>query len=152
MTIWQIALCDLARQLSSIRRLGTNWLKAVGAASLLAAACLSHPTEAKADCEVMEYGIHDHDDLAFQPDPMRKTLAKMGIGIGGAYYGEAFGNWGGVKQGVDYDGLLELEPAMVAAAVNLHALLQSDASQSRPARNSITVLRINNLYPRSVSG
>ena len=50
------------------------------------------------------------------------------------------------------DGLLELESAMVAAAVNLHALLQSDASHSRLARNTITVLRIKSLYPRSVSG
>jgi porin len=109
MTIWQIAFCDLARQLSSIRRLGSNWLKAVGAAALLAAAIFSHPTVAKADCQVTEYGIQDHDHLTFQPDPMRKALAKMGIGIGGAYYGEAFGNWGGFKQGVDYDGLLELD-------------------------------------------
>ncbi len=109
MTIWQIALCDLARPLSSIMRLGTNVLKAVGAGSFLAAAVLAHPTAAKADCEVTEYGTNDPDAVAFGPDPVRKALAKVGVGIGGAYYGEALGNWGGFKQGVDYDGLLELD-------------------------------------------
>jgi porin len=108
MTIWQIALCDLARHLSSIRRLGTNWLKAVGAASLLAAACLSHSTTAKADCEVTDTGIPD--DVAFKLDVggARQALAKSGIGLSGTYYGESFGNWGGFKQGVTYDGLLDL--------------------------------------------
>ncbi len=108
MTIWQIALCDLARQLSSIRRLGTNWLKAVGAASLLAAAYLSHPTAAKADCEVTDTGIPDDVAFKLDVDGARQALAKSGIQLSGTYYGESFGNWGGSKQGVTYDGLLDL--------------------------------------------
>ena len=100
MSIWQIALSDLARQLSSIRRLGSNWLKAVGAASLVAAALLSPPTAAKADCEVTDTGIPD--DVAFKLDPggLRQGLAKGGVIVSGTYYGESFGNWGGFNQGV----------------------------------------------------
>jgi porin len=107
MTMWQIALCDLARSLSSIRRLGSNWLKAVSAA-LLVAAVLSHPTVAKADCEVSDTGIPD--EVAFRVDPggLRQGLAKGGIQISGTYYGESFGNWGGFKQGVTYDGVLDM--------------------------------------------
>ena len=108
MTIRQIALCDLARHLSSIRRLGSNWLKALGAASLLAIACLSHSTAAKADCQVTDTGIPD--DVAFKLDVAgaRQALANSGIALSGTYYGESFGNWGGFKQGVTYDGLLDL--------------------------------------------
>ena len=108
MTIWQIALSDLARQLSSIRRLGSNWLKAVGAASLVAAALLSHPTAAKADCEVTDTGIPD--EVAFKLDPggLRQGLAKGGVMVSGTYYGESFGNWGGFNQGVTYDGVLDM--------------------------------------------
>ena len=80
MTLWQIALCDLARPLSSIRRLGSNWLKALGAASLLAAACLSHPTAAKADCEVTDTGIPDDVAFKLDVDGARQALAKSGIG------------------------------------------------------------------------
>lgn len=39
---------------------------------------------------------------------MRRGLATHGIEVGGAYYGEAFQNWGGIKDGGAYDGVLEL--------------------------------------------
>ena len=42
----------------------------------------------------------------FGADGARQALAKSGIALSGTYYGEAFGNWGGFKQGVAYDGLL----------------------------------------------
>ncbi len=151
MTVWQIAFCDLARQLSSIRRLGSNWLKAVGAAALLAAAIFSHPTVAKADCQVTEYGIQDHDHLTFQPDPMRKALAKMGIGIGGAYYGEAFGNWGGFKQGIDYEGLLELDLNADMQKLGLwkglcfHTNFYQIHGQSITAGNILSLMPVSNL-------
>ena len=50
------------------------------------------------------------EDAAFKVDARgaRQALANAGIGVGGTYYGESFGNWGGFKQGVDYDGVLEL--------------------------------------------
>ena len=95
MTIWQIALCDLARQLSSIRRLGSNCLKALGTGLLLLVMALLNPTSAKADCEVTDTGIPD--DAAFKLDPggIRQGLAREGIGIGGMYLGETFANSGG---------------------------------------------------------
>ena len=91
MTIWQIALSDLARQLSSIRRLGSNLLKAVGAASLVAAALLFHSTAAKADCEVTDTGIPDEAAFKLDPGGLRQVLAKSGVMVSGTYYGESFG-------------------------------------------------------------
>ncbi|MGA9603527.1 MAG: carbohydrate porin [Methyloceanibacter sp.] len=108
MTIRQIALCDLARQLSSIGRLGSNCLKALGAGLLLAIVMSLSPNAAEADCQVTDTGIPD--DVAFRLDVAgaRHALANSGIALSGAYYGESFGNWGGFKQGVTYDGLLDV--------------------------------------------
>jgi porin len=106
MTIWQIALCDLARRLSSIRRLASNCLKALGAGLLLAIGTLFDPGSAKADCEITDTGIPV--DAAFNVDPggVRRGLAHAGIDIGGLYVGETFGNSGGFRQGATYDGAL----------------------------------------------
>ena len=108
MTIRQIALCDLARQLSSIGRLASNCLKALGAGLLLVIVTSLSPNAAKADCQVTDTGIPD--DVAFKLDVAgaRQALANSGIALSGAYYGELFGNWGGFKQGVTYDGLLDV--------------------------------------------
>ncbi len=48
---------------------------------------------------------------------MRPALAKGGIGLSGTYYGEAFVNSGGIKQGGKYDGVLD-----VAIDADLHKL------------------------------
>ena len=39
---------------------------------------------------------------------LRQALAKVGHRLSGTYYGESFGNWGGFKQGVTYDGVLDM--------------------------------------------
>ena len=108
MTIRQIALCDLARQLSSIGRLGSNWLKASAPLAACRSSVLIPFDAAKADCQVTDTGIPD--DVAFKLDVAgaRQALANSGIALSGTYYGESFGNWGGFKQGVTYDGLLDL--------------------------------------------
>jgi porin len=108
MTIWQIALCDLARQLSSIRRLGSNCLKALGTGLLLAIGTLFDPSSAKADCEVTDSGIPDEVAFALDAGHARQALANSGIQLSGTYYGESFGNWGGFKQGVTYEGILDM--------------------------------------------
>ena len=46
--------------------------------------------------------------MAFDPAGARSALGPTRIEIGGVYYGESFGNWGGFDQGVEYDGVLEL--------------------------------------------
>jgi hypothetical protein len=40
-------------------------------------------------------------------DRARKLLADAGVGVGGTYVGESFSNWGGLNQGVKYDGVLD---------------------------------------------
>ena len=40
-------------------------------------------------------------------DRARKLLADSGVGVGGTYVGESFSNWGGLNQGVKYDGVLD---------------------------------------------
>jgi porin len=84
---------------------GAYLLRAIG---LLSLAIWAAPPAARADCDVTDTGIPE--DAAFKLDARgaRQALANAGIGVGGTYYGESFGNWGGFKQGVDYDGVLEL--------------------------------------------
>lgn len=85
-----------------------NLLKALGGSALLAVSASLDPMPAKADCGVSETGIPD--EVAFRLDVggTRQALAKAGIQLSGTYYGESFGNWGGFKQGVTYDGVLDM--------------------------------------------
>jgi carbohydrate-selective porin OprB len=54
-------------------------------------------------------GIPEDAALHIDVAGMRKALAASGIGIGGFYAAETFGNpSGGFKQGATYDGVLEL--------------------------------------------
>ena len=81
--------------------------------AMLAAAALIavlSPAAARADCDVPDNGTGIPEDVAFRADigGTRAALANAGIGVGGAYYGEAFHNWGGIKDGGAYDGVLEL--------------------------------------------
>jgi porin len=107
MTIWQIVLGDLVRPLS-ISRLASNCLQALGAGLLLAVVIALSANTAKADCNVTDTGIPD--GVAFKLDVAgaRQALANSGIQLSGYYYGESFGNWGGFKQGVTYDGVLDM--------------------------------------------
>jgi porin len=105
---------DGARRRSSSSRAGGRnpvWgasiLRAIGLLAIIVSIWAS-PTRARADCEVTDTGIPD--EVAFKLDPfgVRKGLAQKGIQLSGAYYGESFGNWGGFKQGVAYDGVLDM--------------------------------------------
>ena len=75
-------------------------------AILIAALSLSGPAAAK--CDVTGTGIPEDAVAATDPGGVRHALAKSGIGVGGAYYGEFFANSGGVHQGGEYDGALHL--------------------------------------------
>jgi porin len=64
---------------------------------------------ARADCDVTESGIPKDAVAAIDFSGTRKSLAESGIGIGGFYAAETFGNpSGGIKPGATYDGVLEL--------------------------------------------
>jgi porin len=77
------------------------------AAAVLASA-LTTPAAAEVDCGVSHRGIPEDAFLTVDPGGVRQALARSGIEIGGAYYGEVFANSGGFKQGGKYDGVLEL--------------------------------------------
>jgi hypothetical protein len=63
---------------------------------------------ARADCDVPENGVAE-DAVPIDFAGVRKSLAENGIAIGGYYAAESFGNpKGGFKQGVTYDGVVEL--------------------------------------------
>jgi hypothetical protein len=58
---------------------------------------------------VPDTGIPEDAALHIDVAGMRKALAESGIGIGGFYAAETFGNpSGNFKQGATYDGVLEL--------------------------------------------
>jgi porin len=78
------------------------------AAAILLAVAMFHTGPAFANCEVTETGIPEDAVAAIDPGGLRRGLAKSGIGMGGAYYGEFFANSGGVHQGGEYDGALYL--------------------------------------------
>jgi hypothetical protein len=73
-------------------------LRAIGLFAIVVAIC-GAPPPARADCEVTDTGIPD--DVAFKLDPggVRQALAKGGVMLSGTYYGESFGNWGGLQAG-----------------------------------------------------
>lgn len=108
MTIGQSVLSDGVRSLSPVGRAWRGGLKGLNAGVLLFMVSLVVPAPAKADCEVSDTGIPD--EVAFRVDVggARQALAKAGIQLSGTYYGESFGNWGGFKQGVTYDGVLDM--------------------------------------------
>ena len=107
------------------------------------------PVAAYADCDVTETGIPE--DAAFKVDAFgtRQALAKTGIGIGGAYYGESFGNWGGFDQGVEYDGVLELYINADMKKLGLWKGLCFFANGYQIHGNSITAANIGSLMPVS---
>jgi porin len=163
MTIgWQIAPGDTAIRLFSSNRLsaprgfamGSKRLTVAGAACALALGFL--PTAARAECELAETeithgapGIPEDAVMAFDPAGARSALGRHGIEIGGVYYGESFGNWGGFDQGVEYDGVLELY-----VKADMHKLgfwkglcFHTDGFQIHG--NSITAANIGSLMPVS---
>jgi porin len=53
-------------------------------------------------------GIPEGAAFALDPGGVRRALRQHGVEVGGAYYGEAFYNWEGMKDGGAYDGVLGL--------------------------------------------
>jgi hypothetical protein len=66
---------------------------------------------AEAECGVTDSGIPDGVIAPIDIAHMRNSLADVGLGIAGTYYGEAFANTGGLKRRAAYDGVLELDLA-----------------------------------------
>jgi porin len=80
---------------------------------------------------------------------VRRGLARHGIEFGGVYYGEAFGNWGGFDQGVEYDGVLELYVKADMHKLGFWKGLCFHADGYQIHGNSITAANIGSLMPVS---
>lgn len=91
-------------------QLATRLTKAAGVASLLALSAMALTGNAWANCDVPIEPLGVTEDVAFRMDVggTRAALATAGIGIGGAYGGEYFYNWGGFKEDGEYFGALHL--------------------------------------------
>jgi porin len=83
----------------------TGWVRTL-APWLAAFALALAPKPAAADCEVTESGIPEDVVAPIDVGQVRKSLAKSGFALGGLYLGETFGNTGGIRQGVTYDGVV----------------------------------------------
>jgi len=118
-------------------------------AMAVAAALWAIPAAASADCEVTASGIPD--EVAFKLDPggLRQGLAKAGIMVSGAYYGESFGNWGGFRQGVTYDGVLDVNIDADMQKLGLWKGLCFHANGFQIHGHSITADNIGSLMPVS---
>jgi porin len=84
-------------------------------AGMFAAGLSALPSAARADCGLSEAsimhgatGIPEGAIASIDPGGVRRALAQHGIEVGGFYVGEVFANRGGIKQGADYDGVLDL--------------------------------------------
>jgi porin len=97
------------------RPLSAKLARGVGLASVLAVSLMVLPGIASANCDLSEAnlehgarGIPQGAAVAIDPGGVRRALRNYGVEVGGVYYGEAFQNWGGIQDGGQYDGVLEL--------------------------------------------
>ena len=122
----------------------------------MAAALFALPTQASAECELSTADIaHGADGIpegVVMPIDLfgaRRALARHGVEVGGVYYGEAFGNWGGFDQGVEYDGVLELYIKADMHKLGFWKGLCFHADGYQIHGNSITAANIGSLMPVS---
>jgi porin len=150
MTECQIAPSDLPTSRPSNGGVRAGLAKGIGAVAL-AAVLFALPGQARADCEVPDTPNGTPEDAAFKLDVggTRAALARAGIGIGGTYYGESFGNWGGFDQGVEYDGVLELHLNADMKKLGFWKGLCFHTNGYQIHGNSITAANIGSLMPVS---
>ena len=85
---------------------GLGTVLAVAIVAILSTSGAAHAADA--ECGVTDSGIPDGVLTPIDVAHIRKSLADVGIGLGGSYVGEAFTNTGGINQGRKYDGVLTL--------------------------------------------
>jgi porin len=130
-----------------IGRLATKLAKTAAVASVLAVSIMAMPGGALANCGVSPTGI-PHDALVpLDVGAARKGLANAGIQVGGAYYAEPFYNWGGIDQGGEYMGVLELYMDADMKKLGLWDGLCFHANGFQIHGNSITGANIGGLMP-----
>ena len=116
------------------------------AVAILAAVSVSGAVRAAdAECKVTENGIPDGVVTPIDVAGIRKSLADVGVGLGGSYVGEAFTNTGGIKQGGTYDGVLTLYLNADLKKMGLWKGLCLSTSAFQIHGNSITADNIDSL-------
>jgi len=108
----RIAISDLTgRPHPSTRRVAAAKIsRAAVVGSVLTLTFMALPAAAYAECGVHEEPFESPEGMAFPIDVAgtRAALAKSGVWVGANYFGETFYDWGGIKDGGQYDGVLEL--------------------------------------------
>jgi len=142
------------RRLRQTRR--RQWWKAPGLIGAVLAAILAAPSTAYAVCDLTEVeaghgfpGIPADVVVPIDPGGVRRALSRHGVEVGGIYYGEVFGNWGGFDQGVEYDGVLELYLNADMNRLGLWKGLCFHVDGFQIHGNSITAANIGSLMPVS---
>jgi porin len=128
-------------------RLATKLAKLAAVASMLAVSVMAMPASALANCGVSPTGIPDDALVPLDVGGARKGLANAGIQVGGAYYAEPFYNWGGIDQGGEYMGVLELYMDADMKKLGLWDGLCFHANGFQIHGNSITGANIGGLMP-----
>ena len=132
----------------------SNVRKGFRSAALGLLALVAVPAAASANCEVP---FERHDFIADRNGKLdivdhvaRGTVSSLnnaGIDIGGAYYAEPFYNWGGLNDGGEYQGVLELYVNADMKKLGLWDGLCFHADGFQIHGNSITGANIGGLMP-----
>ena len=126
---------------------GLGTVLAVAIVAILSTSGAAHAADA--ECGVTDSGIPDGVLTPIDVAHIRKSLADVGIGLGGSYVGEAFANTGGINQGSKYDGVLTLNLNADLKKMGLWKGLCLSASAFQIHGQSITVDNIGSLMPVS---
>ena len=126
---------------------GPGTVQAVAIVAILSTSGAAHAADA--ECGVTDSGNPDGVLTPIDVAHIRKSLADVGIGLGGSYVGEAFANTGGINQGSKYDGVLTLNLNADLKKMGLWKGLCLSASAFQIHGQSITVDNIGSLMPVS---
>ncbi|MGB0056693.1 MAG: carbohydrate porin, partial [Methyloceanibacter sp.] len=130
-----------------IRLGGLGTVLAVAIVAILSTSGAAHAADA--ECGVADSGIADGVLTPIDVAHIRKSLADVGIGLGGSYVGEAFANTGGINQGSRYDGVLTLNLNADLKKMGLWKGLCLSASAFQIHGQSITADNIGSVMPVS---
>ena len=126
---------------------GPGTVQAVAIVAILSTSGAAHAADA--ECGVTDSGIPDGVLTPIDVAHIRKSLADVGIGLGGSYVGEAFTNTGGINQGRKYDGVLTLNLNADLKKMGLWKGLCLSASAFQIHGQSITADNIGSVMPVS---
>ena len=126
---------------------GLGTVQAVAIVAILSTSGAAHAADA--ECGVTDSGIPDGVLTPIDVAHIRKSLADVGIGLGGSYVGEAFTNTGGINQGRKYDGVLTLNLNADLKKMGLWKGLCLSASAFQIHGQSITADNIGSVMPVS---